>query len=96
MKIDKTFLVVPLFCLIFLWQMVIDNKAPLASDFIYHVPIRKWVETTQESSDDFPHWFPNLFSGMPTYGGYVYTPGDPTRSILNLLFFIVVSKSCSI
>ena len=76
--------------------MVIDNKAPLASDFIYHVPIRKWVETTQESSDDFPHWFPNLFSGMPTYGGYVYTPGDPTRSILNLLFFIVVSKSCSI
>ena len=24
---------------------------------------------------------------MPSYGGYIYTPGDPTKTILNLLFF---------
>ena len=47
MKIDKTLFVVPLFCFIFLWQMVIDNKTPLASDSIAHAPIRQWVETTQ-------------------------------------------------
>ena len=50
---------------------------------VAHEPIKKWVESTSE----FPHWFPNLFSGMPSYGGYIYTPGHPLKILLNHLLF---------
>ena len=66
MKLDKIALLVPIICLIFLWPMVVDSKIPLANDSIAHMPIKKWVESVKEVSDEFPHWFPNLFSGMPS------------------------------
>ena len=71
----------------FLFKLIFFNQIPLAGDLVAHKPIAKWTETVTESSDEFPQWFPNLFSGMPSYGGYIYTPGDPTKTILNLLFF---------
>lgn len=86
MKFHKISILIPIVYLIFLWSMVINEKIPLANDSVAHKPISKWVESVNKKSDDFPSWFPNLFSGMPTYGGYIYTPGDPTKSILNMLF----------
>ena len=50
---------------------------------VAHEPIKKWINTT----DEFPHWFPNLFSGMPSYGGYIYTPGHPLKPVLDLILF---------
>ena len=71
----------------FLLKLVFFNHVPLAGDLLAHKPIAKWTESVKESTDEFPQWFPNLFSGMPSYGGYIYTPGDPSKTILNLLFF---------
>jgi len=64
----------------FLWKMIVYGFIPIANDLVAHKPIAKWIETVTESSDEFPQWFPNLFSGMPSYGGYIYTPGDPTKT----------------
>ncbi|MDC1037506.1 YfhO family protein [Candidatus Marinimicrobia bacterium] len=71
----------------FLLKLVFFNHVPLAGDLLAHKPIAKWTESVKESTDEFPQWFPNLFSGMPSYGGYIYTPGDPSKTILNLLFY---------
>ena len=84
---NKLWGIIPIFTFIFLYKMVLYNEIPMANDLVAHKPIAKWTETVNDSSDEFPQWFPNLFSGMPSYGGYIYTPGDPTKSILNLLFF---------
>ena len=84
---NKLWGIIPIFTFIFLYKMVLYNEIPMANDLVAHKPIAKWTETVNESSDEFPQWFPNLFSGMPSYGGYIYTPGDPTKSIFNLLFF---------
>ena len=58
--------------------MILYNKVPLANDSIAHAPIKKWTESIKDSYDIFPQWFPNLFSGMPSYGAYINTSGDPT------------------
>ena len=84
---NKLWGIIPIFTFIFLYKMVLYNEIPMANDLVAHKPIAKWTETVNDSSDEFPQWFPNLFSGMPSYGGDIYTPGDPTKSILNLLFF---------
>ena len=75
-------LIIPLLTFVFLHELIIYNKIPLASDMVAHEPIKKWVSTTSE----FPHWFPNLFSGLPSYGGYIYTPGHPLQPILNAVY----------
>ena len=76
-------LILPVISFIFLNDLILNNKIPLASDMVAHEPIKQWKQTTTE----FPHWFPNLFSGMPSYGGYIYTPGHPLKPILDLLLF---------
>ena len=76
------FNLIPLCYLFFLWEMVIYGSDPIANDSIAHVPLAEWSKSVKE----FPHWFPNLFSGMPSYGGYIYTPGDPTKAFLNMIF----------
>ena len=68
---------------LFLWKMIVYGYIPLANDMVAHEPIKKWIATTSE----FPHWFPNLFSGLPSYGGYIYTPGDPIKPILDIILF---------
>ena len=76
-------LILPVISFIFLNDLILNNKIPLASDMVAHEPIKQWKQTTTE----FPHWFPNLFSGMPSYGGYIHTPGHPLIPILHLLLF---------
>jgi len=76
------YLLIPLCYLFFLWEMVFYGSDPIANDSIAHIPIAEWSKSVKE----FPHWFPNLFSGMPSYGGYIYTPGDPTKTFLNMIF----------
>ena len=77
------YLLIPLCYLFFLWEMVFYGSDPIANDSIAHIPIAEWSKSVKE----FPYWFPNLFSGMPSYGGYIYTPGDPTKTFLNMIFF---------
>ena len=76
-------LILPVISFIFLNDFILNDKIPLASDMVAHEPIKQW----KQSTSDFPHWFPNLFSGMPSYGGYIYTPGHPLKPILDLLLF---------
>ena len=75
-------LIIPIISFIFLNELIINNKIPLANDIVAHEPIKQWKSSTSE----YPHWFPNLFSGMPSYGGFIITGGHPLQSILNFLF----------
>ena len=87
MSVNKIVLIIPCLCLVFIWEMVLQNKVPLAQDSISHVPIKKWAENLEEKSDVFPYWFSNLFSGMPAYGSYINTSGDPTGLQTQEFFF---------
>ena len=78
-----SYLVIPSLVFLFLYDMVVNGMVPLASDMVAHQPIKEWIKSTEE----FPHWFPNLFSGMPSYGGYIYTPGNPLAKIINFILF---------
>ena len=75
-------LIIPLILFIFLKDLILYNKIPLASDMVAHEPIKQWLNTNSE----FPHWFPNLFSGLPSYGGYIHTPGHPLESFLRIIY----------
>ena len=88
MKKKYFWLIIPIMSFIFLNDLIINNKIPLASDMVAHEPIKQW----KQSTSDFPHWFPNLFSGMPSYGGYIYTPGHPLKPILDLILFNIGVK----
>ena len=77
-----TWLIIPLITFFFLKDLIIYNKIPLASDMVAIEPIKEWLNTTSE----FPHWFPNLFSGLPSYGGYIYTPGHPLEPLLKTIY----------
>ena len=78
-----SYLIIPFLVFLFLYDMVVNGMVPLASDMLAHQPIKEWIKSTEE----FPHWFPNLFSGMPSYGGYIYTPGNPLSKIINFMLF---------
>ena len=78
-----SYVMIPFLVFLFLYDMVINGMVPLASDMVAHQPIKEWIKSTEE----FPHWFPNLFSGMPSYGGYIYTPGNPLAKIINFILF---------
>ena len=78
-----SYLIIPFLVFLFLYDMVVNGMVPLASDMLAHQPIKEWIKSTEE----FPHWFPNLFSGMPSYGGYIYTPGNPLSKVINFLLF---------
>jgi hypothetical protein len=87
MKFDKKVLIIPFLCLVFVGDIVLNDKVPLANDSIAHIPIQKWNEKMENNYDYFPQWFPNLFSGMPAYGGYINTSGDPTGIQSQKFFF---------
>ena len=81
MKQKYFWTIIPIISFLFLNELILDDKISLASDMVAHEPIKKWIDSTSE----FPHWFPNLFSGMPSYGGYIYTPGHPLKIVLDFL-----------
>ena len=77
-------MVVPM---VILYRMIFFGEIVGANDQLERYPINQWRDTYLENNSEFPQWFPNLFSGMPSYGGYIYTPGDPTRPLQDLIFF---------
>lgn len=81
-KYRHLILVIPLVVLLFLSEMVLKNRSPLAPDYVSHYPLRKWGEEYVKKNQKMPQWYPHLFSGGPSYGGYVYTPSDPVANIL--------------
>ncbi len=41
-------LIIPLILFIFLKDLILYNKIPLASDMVAHEPIKEWISTTSE------------------------------------------------
>jgi len=68
---------------IFLYRMIFFGEIVTTNDELERYPINEWRDSYLASNDDTPQWFPNLFSGMPSYGGYIYTNGDPTKFFRN-------------
>jgi len=83
---NKIWIFIPVISFLFLHRMILFSEMPMANDLVAHKPIAEWSENV-DKSDGFPQWFPNLFSGMPSYGGYIYMPADPTKPIINTIFF---------
>ena len=77
---------IPLIILIFLHEMVFQSKIPLAGDAVSYKPMSKWAEDYVEKEGAIPQWYPYLFGGMPSYGGYIYTPANPVYLVLKPLF----------
>ena len=73
--------------LLFLYRMVFFGEIVTTNDELERHPINEWRDTYIEEHDDIPQWYPNLFSGMPSYGGNIYTNGDPTKFIRNNILF---------
>ena len=82
MKQKYFWTIIPIISFLFLNELILDDKIPLASDMVAPEPIKKWIDSTSE----FPHWFPNLFSGMPLRWIYIY-PGHPLKIVLDFLLF---------
>ena len=72
---------------VFLYRMILFGEVVTTNDELERHPINQWRDSYLEDQGDMPQWFPNLFSGMPSYGGYIYMTGDPTKVIRNTLFF---------
>ena len=73
--------------LLFLFRMVFFGEIVTTNDELERHPINEWRDSYLAEEDDMPQWYPNLFSGMPSYGGYIYTNGDPTKVIRSTLLF---------
>ncbi len=76
--------VIPLF---FLFKMVFYGEIITTNDEYERHPINEWRDNYFAENSGIPQWFPNIFSGMPSYGGYIYNNGDPTKFIRNYLLF---------
>ena len=72
---------------IFLYKMIFFGEIVTTNDELARHPINQWRDTYLAENDDMPQWFPNLFSGMPSYGGYIYMTGDPTKNLRNTILF---------
>ena len=73
--------------ILFLYKMIFFGEIITTNDEFERHPINEWRDNYFIENDDTPQWFPNLFSGMPSYGGYIYNDGDPTKFIRNYLLF---------
>jgi len=73
--------------IIFLYKMIFFGEIVTTNDELERHPINQWQLNYSENNDDMSQWFPNLFSGMPSYGGYIFMNGDPTKTIRNLILF---------
>ena len=73
--------------MIFLYRMIFFGEIVTTNDELERHPINEWIENYIGTNDDVPQWYPNLFSGMPSYGGYIYMNGDPTKYIREEILF---------
>ncbi|MEE9166095.1 MAG: YfhO family protein [Candidatus Neomarinimicrobiota bacterium] len=78
--------VIPAAVFLFLNEMVISGKTPLAPDYLAHYPIKKWGEEFIREKGEMPQWYPHLFSGAPSYAGYMYMPSDLVANVLRPVF----------
>ena len=60
--------------LVFYWSMVVRDLEPVNVDTRAHKPIGAWALEAQEEEGRLPEWFPYIFSGMPSYGSFLYIP----------------------
>ena len=58
---------------LFLYRMIFFGEIVTTNDELELHPINEWRDTYLDENKDTPQWYPNLFSGMPSYGGYIYT-----------------------
>ncbi|MBA65181.1 MAG: hypothetical protein CMG55_05205 [Candidatus Marinimicrobia bacterium] len=72
---------------IFLFKMIFFGEIVTTNDELARHPINQWRDTYLAENNNMPQWFPNLFSGMPSYGGYIYMTGDPTKNLRNTILF---------
>ena len=73
--------------MLFLYKMIFFGQVVTTNDELERYPINEWRDNYLLNNDNTPQWFPNLFSGMPSYGGYIYTDGDPTKILRNKILF---------
>ena len=72
---------------VFLYRMIILGEIVTTNDELARHPINEWRDSYISENEDMPQWYPNLFSGMPSYGGYIYMTGDPTKIFRNTILF---------
>ena len=91
MKRHNFFYILFLFLLIFFFlnKMILFNMIPESADLISRIPIDNWAKNYKANNQNMPQWFPNLFSGMPSYGGFIYAPADPIRKFFDFFNFSI-------
>tara|TARA_B100000315_G_scaffold260719_1_gene324415 strand:- start:6238 stop:8568 length:2331 start_codon:yes stop_codon:yes gene_type:complete len=57
--------------------MIFTGSEPGSNDTTARLPINEWKDTYKEINVDVPHWYPHLFSGMPSHGSYISTYYGP-------------------
>jgi hypothetical protein len=62
--------------LLFYAAMVFGGREPAAPDTLSVRPLGEWARSAERSMGETPQWLPYLFSGMPSYGSYIYTPAS--------------------
>jgi len=72
---------------LFLYRMVFFGEIVTTNDEFERHPINEWRDNYLTENKEIPQWYPNLFSGMPSYGGYIYTTGDPTKYFRSNILF---------
>ena len=73
--------------MVFLYRMIFFGEIVTTNDELERHPINAWRDGYVSQNDQIPQWFPNLFSGMPSYGGFIYTNGDPTKLLRNQVLY---------
>lgn len=67
--------------LLFLASMVFQGLEPPAPDTGAARPYGIWGKAQVEQTGRVPVWFPHIFSGMPSYGSFIFTPRSPFNPI---------------
>jgi hypothetical protein len=62
--------------LLFYAAMILGGQEPAAPDTVSVRPLGEWARSAERSLGETPQWIPYLFSGMPSYGSYIYTPAN--------------------
>ena len=81
------FLTLAVVSFVLLQEMILSKKLPESADMFHRMPLDRWAKDYKSLNDDMPQWYPNLFGGMPSYGGFIYAPADPFRKIFDFLGF---------
>jgi len=80
-------LIITIIPALFLYRMIIFGEIVIANDDLARHPINEWRDKYIAENENMPQWYPNLFSGIPSYGGYIYMTGDPTKLFRNAVLF---------